>query len=139
MRSIWAAGLTPFAADGSINKAWFHVYINHWIEGTGIAGFFIAGKQGEFFAMSVAKRKRRFDIAVPACAGRAQDIMSCSGQNADVVLNLAAHAQACAADYIVANAPILHFFKAQGETLQRSCEIIASAVDVGIALWSHPQ
>ena len=138
MRGIWAAALMPFAEDLSIDEAGFRGNIDHWIEDLGIDGFFIAGKQGEFFAMSVEERKRAFDLAVSACGGRAQTIMSCSDQNMDVVIDLARHAQACGADYIVVHAPILHFYKAQEETLLRYYETIASKVDIGIALWSHP-
>lgn len=138
MRGIWAAALMPFAEDMSIDEAGFRANIDHWIGDLGIDGFFIAGKQGEFFSMSVDERKRCFDLAVSACAGRAQTIMSCSDQNMDVVIDLARHAQACGADYIVVHAPVLHFFKAQDETLLRYYETIASKVDIGIALWSHP-
>ncbi len=138
MRGIWAAALMPFAEDLSIDEAGFRANIDHWITDLGIEGFFIAGKQGEFFSMSVDERKRSFDMAVSACAGRAQTIMSCSDQNMDVVIDLAHHAQACGADYIVVHAPMLHFFKAQDETLLRYYETIASNVDIGIALWSHP-
>jgi len=56
----------------------------------------------------------------------------------DVVIDLARHAQACGADYIVVHAPILHFFREQDETLLRYYETIAASVDIGIALWSHP-
>jgi 4-hydroxy-tetrahydrodipicolinate synthase len=56
----------------------------------------------------------------------------------DVVIDLARHAQGCGADYIVVHAPVLHFLKAQDETLLRYYETIASKVDIGIALWSHP-
>lgn len=138
MRGIWAAALMPFAEDLSIDEAGFRQNMEHWIEDLGIEGFFIAGKQGEFFSMSVDDRKRCFDMAVSAAAGRAQTIMSCSDQNMDVVIDLARHAQACGADYIVVHAPVLHFFRAQDETLLRYYETIASKVDIGIALWSHP-
>ncbi len=138
MRGIWAAALMPFKADGSLDEAGFAANIEHWITDLSIAGFFIAGKQGEFFSMSVDERKRCFDLAVKACAGRAQTIMSCSDQNMEVVIDLARHAQACGADYIVVHAPILHFFREQDETLTRYYETIAASVDIGIALWSHP-
>jgi 4-hydroxy-tetrahydrodipicolinate synthase len=36
------------------------------------------------------------------------------------------------------HAPILHFFKEQDETLINYYRTIASKVDIGIALWSHP-
>jgi len=138
MKGIWAAALMPFKEDGVIDEGGFRGNMEHWIEDLGIDGFFIAGKQGEFFSMSVDERKRCFDMAVDAAGGRAQTIMSCSDQNMDVVIDLAKHAQACGADYIVVHAPVLHFLKAQDETLIRYYETIAEKVDIGMALWSHP-
>lgn len=138
MKGIWAACLTPFKADGAMDEDGFRSNMNHWIEDLGIAGFFVAGKQGECFAMSLDERKRNFDLAVSAADGRAQTIMSCSDQNLDVVIDLARHAQACGADYIVVHAPVLHFQKAQDETLMRYYQTITEKVDIGVALWSHP-
>ena len=138
MKGIWAAALMPFRDDLSIDEDGFRANMDHWIGDLGIDGFFIAGKQGEFFSMSLDERKRSFDLAVSAAGGRAQTIMSCSDQNMDVVIELARHAQSCGADYIVVHAPILHFFREQDETLIRYYETIASKVDIGIALWSHP-
>ena len=138
MKGIWAAALMPFKNDLSIDEDGFRRNVDHWIGDLGIDGFFIAGKQGEFFSMSLDERKRSFDLAVDACAGRAQTIMSCSDQNMDVVIDLARHAERCGADYIVVHAPILHFFKEQDETLLNYYRTIADKVDIGIALWSHP-
>lgn len=138
MKGIWAAALMPFKDDLSIDEDGFRRNVDHWIGDLGIDGFFIAGKQGEFFSMSLDERKRCFDLAVEACGGRAQTIMSCSDQNMDVVIDLAKHAQKCGADYIVVHAPILHFFKQQDETLLNYYRTIADKVDIGIALWSHP-
>ncbi len=138
MRGIWAAANTPFHADGSIDEGGFRQNVDHWINDLGIEGLFVAGKQGEFFSMSVDERKRMFDLAVSATGDKAQTIMSCSDQNMDVVIDLAKHAQACGADYIVVHAPVLHFLKEQDETLLRYYETIASKVDIGMALWSHP-
>ena len=138
MKGIWAAALMPFRADGSMDEDGFRANMDHWISDLEIDGFFISGKQGEFFSMSVEERKRSFDLAVEAAGGRAQTIMSCSDQNMDVVIDLAKHAQDCGADYIVVHAPVLHFFKEQDETLIRYYETIAEKVDIGMALWSHP-
>jgi Dihydrodipicolinate synthase/N-acetylneuraminate lyase len=138
MRGLWAAANVPFREDGSIDEEGFRRNLEHWITDLGIDGFFVAGKQGEFFSMSLDERKRMFDLSVDAVAGRAQTIMSCSDQNMDVVIELARHAQACGADYIVVHAPVLHFFRAQDETLLNYYKTIASKVDIGMALWSHP-
>jgi 4-hydroxy-tetrahydrodipicolinate synthase len=138
MKGIWAAALTPFTSSLEIDEDGFRANIHHWIEDLSIDGLFIAGKQGEFFSMTIEERKRLFEIAVDAAAGRAPTIMSCSDQNMDVVLDLALHAQRVGADYVVIHAPVLHFLDAQDQTLLEYYKYLASKLDIGIALWSHP-
>lgn len=141
-KGVWAAALTPFHADLSIDEAGFRKNLAHWTTDLGVDGVFIAGKQGEFFSMSVPERKRTFEIAVDAATGAGKSkfgtIMSCSDQNLDTVIDLAKHAQAVGADYIVVHAPVLHFLKGQDETLFEYYKTISEQVDIGIALWSHP-
>lgn len=138
MKGIWAAALNPFAPDLALDEKAFRANIRHWIEKLGIDGLFISGKQGEFFSMSVEERKRTFDIALDATRGKAGTIMSCSDQNMDVVIDLARHAEASGADYIVVHAPVLHFLDAQDDTLYEYYRYIADKINIGIALWSHP-
>lgn len=138
MTGVWAAALTPFADDGRIDEDGFGENIRHWTRDLGIEGLFIAGKQGEFYAMTVEERKRTFELAVEATGADGQTIMSCSDQSMDVVIDLARHAQAVGADYIVVHAPLLHFTQQQDETLHRYYRTISESVDIGIALWSHP-
>ncbi len=136
-KGIWAAALTPFRPDLAIDEAGMRKNLRHWVGDLGIDGVFVSGKQGEFFAMSVAERKRTFDIAVEELGGE-RTILSCSDQNLDVVLDLARHAQAIGADYIVVHAPVLHFLHKQDETLYEYYRTISEQVEIGIALWSHP-
>lgn len=138
MTGIWAAALTPFTADGRLDEDGFRENVRHWIDDLGIAGLFISGKQGEYFSMSLQERKRTLELAVEATGSRGQTIMSCSDQNLDVVLELARHAQEAGADYIVVHAPQLPFTTAQDETLLGYYTTISQHVDIGIALWSHP-
>lgn len=138
MRGIWAAALMPFTEDLQIDEDGFRSNVRHWTDQLGIEGLFIAGKQGESYAMSLEERKRTFDLAVEASRGRGQTIMSCSDQNMDVVIDLARHAENVGADYIVVHAPLLHFTSAQDETLYEYYRTISESVDIGIALWSHP-
>lgn len=138
MKGIWAAALAPFTPSLALDEDGLRRNIDHWVGELGIDGLFIAGKQGEFFSMSLAERKRSLELAVEACRGRAATIMSCSDQNMDVVIELARHAQDAGADYIVVHAPVLHFLKEQDETLLAYYRAIAEKVDIGIALWSHP-
>src|SRR5215470_15075326 len=137
-KGIWAAALTPFAPNLALDEAGLRRNLRHWVDDLGIDGVFVCGKQGEFFSMSVAERKRSFEIAVDEAKGRYGTIMSCSDQNIDTVIELARHAQAIGADYIVVHAPVLHFLKRQDDTLLEYYRHISEQVDIGIALWSHP-
>jgi len=138
MKGIWAAALQPFKPDLSIDEDGFRHNLRHWTRDLGIDGLFIAGKQGEFFSMSLDERKRVFEIAVEETAERSATILSCSDQNMDTVLELARHAEAIGADYIVIHAPILHFVTDQDETVYEYYKYIAERVNIGIAMWSHP-
>jgi 4-hydroxy-tetrahydrodipicolinate synthase len=138
MRGIWAAAMTPFTPDLALDEAGYRANMRHWVRDLKIDGLFISGKQGEFASMSLAERKRSFELAVEATAGRAGTIMSCSDQNIDTVLELARHAQDVGADYIVVHAPVLYFMTAQDETLLEYYRYLSERLDIGIAMWSHP-
>lgn len=141
LRGVWAAAPTPFLPDLSLDEAGFRKNLRHWIDGLQIDGLFIAGKQGEFFSMSVAERKRCFELAVEESkrqGGRSKTILSCSDQNLDTVIELAQHAQHIGADFIVVHAPLLHFGKDVDSTVYAYYRYVAEQVDIGIAMWSHP-
>lgn len=140
LRGIWAAALTPFRPDDlALDEAGFRANLRHWSGALGIDGVFVAGKQGEFFSLSVAERKRSFELAVEESeGGRFGTILSCSDQNLDTVIELARHARDIGADYIVVHAPVLHFVHDRDETLYEYYRHIGEQVDIGIALWSHP-
>lgn len=138
LSGIWAAALNPFNEDGSFNEEGLRSNIRHWIDDLDIQGLFIAGKQGEFFSMSLAERKRNFEIAVEECDGKAGTIVSASDQNFDTVVELAKYAQDCGADYIVVHAPILHFLTERDDTVFNYYKILCEQVDIGIGMWSHP-
>jgi len=138
MRGIWAAALTPFV-EGSlaVDEAGLRRNLRHWIGDLGIDGFFVGGKQGEFFSLSLEERKRLFEIAVEE-AGAERTILSCSDQNMDVTIELARHAERIGAKSIVVHAPVLHFLHRQDQTLLRYYEDVASETNLAIAMWSHP-
>ena len=143
MRGIWAAAATPFKRDTlAIDEDGLRRNVRHWLDDLGIDGLFIAGKQGEFFSMSLDERKRVMQIAVEearATRGRTpQTIMSASDQNLDTVIELAQYAQQIGGDYIVVHAPTLHFHDAHDECVMEYYKYISSKVDIGMALWSHP-
>lgn len=135
LRGIWAATLTPFTADLRLDEAGWRRNVRHWVRELGIAGLFVNGKQGEFYALSVEERKRTAELAVAEGAGV---MVACSDQSLDTVIELAKHAQAIGADYIVVHTPLLYFGAHTADTLYEYYRHIAGQVEIGIALWNQP-
>jgi 4-hydroxy-tetrahydrodipicolinate synthase len=138
MRGIWAAALNPFHDDLSVNEQGLRANIRHWVDDLHIQGLFVAGKQGEFFSMTLEERKRNIAVAVEECSGKAGVIASVSDQNMETALELAQYAQGAGADYIVVHAPVLSFVHDRGEVLYQYYKRFCDALDIGIAMWSHP-
>jgi 4-hydroxy-tetrahydrodipicolinate synthase len=141
LNGIWAAVPTPFTQSLAVDEAGLRENLRHWFVDLGVAGLFICGKQGEFFSMSVAERKRVCDIAVAAAREYRPSggiMMSCSDQNIDTVIELAKHAEHAGADYIVVHAPVLHFGHHIDTTVREYYRYIASQVKMGVVMWSHP-
>jgi 4-hydroxy-tetrahydrodipicolinate synthase len=65
-------------------------------------------------------------------------MVSCSDQNLDTVVELARHAQAIGADYIVVHTPLLYFGAHTPDTIFEYYRHVAEQVDIGIALWNQP-
>jgi 4-hydroxy-tetrahydrodipicolinate synthase len=146
LRGIWAANLTPFTQDLRFDEAGFAHNMRHWIETLKLSGLFINGKMGEFFSMSLAERKRQFDIAVEVAQAvgsrgsqaRAGIITSCSDTNIDTVIELAKHSQNIGADYVIIHSPVLHFGSDTEETIYEYYRHLCEQLDIGIAMWNHP-
>src|SRR5918999_735489 len=136
LRGIWAATLTPFTSDGRLDEAGWRRNLRHWYRELGIAGLFVNGKQGEFYAMTLEERKRSAELAVAEQGGGV--MVSCSDQNLDAVVELAQHAQAVGADFVVVHTPLLYFGAHTADTLINYYRHIAKRVDIGIALWNQP-
>jgi 4-hydroxy-tetrahydrodipicolinate synthase len=136
LRGIWAATLTPFERNLHLDEAGWRRNLRHWYRDLGIAGLFVNGKQGEFYAMTVEERKRAAELAVAEGAGGV--MVSCSDQSLDTVVALAKHAQAIGADYIVVHTPLLYFGAHTSDTIFDYYRTIAEKIDIGIALWNQP-
>jgi 4-hydroxy-tetrahydrodipicolinate synthase len=137
-RGIFAAGMTPFKANGSTDEVGLRRNLHHWIDDLGISGLFVNGKQGEFFSMTLAERKRQFEIVVEEVGGSCRTIMSCSDENLDTVLELGRHAQNIGADWIIVHAPPLYFHSNVDAVLKEYYRHIAEQLDIGIAIWHQP-
>lgn len=141
LRGIWAAVPTPFTAALALDESGLKRNLRHWLVDLRIAGLFVCGKQGEFFSMTVAERKRVCELAVAAAREYAIPggiMMSCSDQNLDTVIELAKHAEGVGADYVVVHSPMLHFGQEIDSTVREYYRYVASQVRIGVVMWSHP-
>jgi 4-hydroxy-tetrahydrodipicolinate synthase len=65
-------------------------------------------------------------------------MVSCSDQSLDTVVELARHAEAIGADYVVVHTPLLYFGAHTPDTIFEYYRHIAEQVEIGIALWNQP-
>ena len=137
MKGLWGASLTPFTPDLRLDEAGFRANLRHWIRELGNGGVFVSGKQGEFFSLSLAERKRTFEIAVEEAQGRAATIMSCSDGNLDTTLDLIRHAEAIGSDFVIVQNPILYFGAHTDATVYEYFRHIAGETRLGVALWNN--
>ena len=138
LRGIYAANLTPFEEDGTVDEPGLRANLRHWIDTLKLAGLFINGKQAEFFSMSLAERKQQFDIVMDEVGDRSGTVMSCSDENLDTVLELGRHAQEIGADWIIVHAPPLYFHHDVDAVLTEYYRHIAGELDIGICIWHQP-
>ena len=146
MIGVWAANLTPFDENLKLDEKAYRENLDHWIKCLKLGGLFIAGKQAEFFSMSIAERKRLMELSVQAAddagnrdgIGRCGIVTSCSDTNLDVVLDLANHSENIGADYIIVHSPVLHFGADTDETIYEYYRYISEKINIGLAMWNHP-
>jgi 4-hydroxy-tetrahydrodipicolinate synthase len=146
MVGVWAANLTPFNESLNLDEKAYCENLDHWINKLNLGGLFIAGKQAEFFSMSLSERKRLMDLSVQVASeagnrngkGHCGIVTSCSDTNLNVVLNLAQHSQNIGADYVIVHSPVLHFGADTEETIYEYYRYLSEKIDIGLAMWNHP-
>ena len=69
MVGVWAASLSPFDAQGKLDEQAYRENLRHWINDLQLGGLFIAGKQAEFFSMSIDERRVPQDGRIQARMG----------------------------------------------------------------------
>lgn len=139
LRGVWAATLTPFADDLSVDVDGWRRNLRHWYGDLGINGLFVNGKQGEFASMTVAERMATVEIAIEEAAPFDGSVMvSVSDQHIEVAAELARHAQSAGAHLIVVHSPLLYFGAHTDDTIFEYYRYLAAQVDIGVALWNQP-
>jgi 4-hydroxy-tetrahydrodipicolinate synthase len=136
MKGLWGASLTPFDSELRIDESGFRKNLRHWRDDLKLGGIFISGKQGEFFSLSMAERKRTFEIAVEEARGAFYTIMSCWDLNLTNTIELMKYAEEIGADFVIVQNPLL-YSGASEETVYHYYRHLSDQVQIGIALWNN--
>ncbi len=138
MRGVYAASITPFTDDLKFDEVGYKKNLRHWFDNLKVAGLFTCGKQGEYFSLSLAVRKLCMELTVQEARGQQAVVMSCSDTHLEVVLELALHAQAVGADYVIVHSPTMHFGAHTDDAIYEYYRYLCEHLNIGIALWNHP-
>ncbi len=133
MRGAYAAMFTPIASDGSVNEEMIERLVEHGLS-NGLVGFYLTGSTGEGFLLSLDERKRVFDRAAKAVAGRAKLIAHVGCVATDDAVDLARHAAKVGIDWVSSVAPV--YFGQSFEAAYRHYERISNATDLPFMIYS---
>ena len=133
MEGAYSALYTPFKKDGSLNEEMVEKVIEYGIA-KGLRGFYLTGSTGEGFLLSPDERKRVFERAVKASAGRAKLIAHVGCLSSDDAVALAKHAAKVGVDWVSSVAPVYfgQCFAAAFDHYKR----ISSATDLPFMIYS---
>lgn len=104
---IIPALLTPFSADGQVNRQMLAGLVDYFIL-QGVAGLYICGSTGEGLLMTEEERETVAEVVVTACAGRVPVIVHVGAPATFMAERLVAHAAQVGADAIASIPPLYY-------------------------------
>lgn len=132
---IYAAMLTPFAADGGINDSELRRMTEFMIQ-KGLHGLFPTSSVGEFVHMAPDQICRCMEIVVDQAAGRVPVTPGVSATCAANAIYLAKYAQALGCPAVVVCPP--YYYPISQASLAAHVTAIADAVDIPLILYNIP-
>ena len=125
--------IQPLNDDYSIDYEGTKAWINRQIE-MGVDSIICDGACGEWLTFSVEERKKIYEVAVEAVAGRVPLLANTSHPNVLQGLELAQHAQDVGCDALMHCTPYANSSSDDG--VYRYYKYIADRVDIGICLYN---
>ncbi len=133
VRGIWAAMTTPFGSNGEVDLPALRADTRHLVEELAVDGIFCAGVMAEFWALTVAERRRVVETVVDEVAGRCGVVAHTGHHSAREAIELTRHAEAAGADFAVLLNP--YYPRVEEAGLYEWFTEVTSAVDLGIWLF----
>ncbi len=134
-KGIFSPAVTIFDKNGQFDFEANEIVINNLID-NGINGIAFLGSMGEFFNISLEKKKELIDFALKTVNGRVKVLIGTGGTDVDEVVELTKYAQGAGADAALVVSP--YYFKLDDESLYRYYAYVASSTDMDIMLYNFP-
>ncbi|WP_313670563.1 dihydrodipicolinate synthase family protein [Sandarakinorhabdus sp.] len=126
---------TPFHDDGRIDEAAFAANLEGLIA-AGATGFVVGGCTGEFWALSHEERKRLFDVAHEAIAGRVTLIAGTGAVSVEETVALTRHAEAAGCDGALILPP--YFVKLSDDEIFAHFADVCALIGLPVVLYNIP-
>jgi len=126
---------TPFHDDGRIDEAAFAANLEGLIA-AGATGFVVGGCTGEFWALSHEERKRLFDVAYEAIAGRVTLIAGTGAVSVEETVALTRHAEAAGCDGALILPP--YFVKLSDDEIFAHFADVTALIGLPVVLYNIP-
>ncbi|WP_425058930.1 putative 2-dehydro-3-deoxy-D-pentonate aldolase YjhH [Sporomusa carbonis] len=132
---VYAAMLTPFKADGSINETVLRQMVDFMIA-KGLHGLFPVSSVGEFAHMSLEQCFEIMEIVVDQAAGRVAVTPGVSATCAENSIKLARKAEKLGCQGVVICPP--YYYPISQENMEKHFELVADSVNLPVILYNIP-
>jgi 4-hydroxy-tetrahydrodipicolinate synthase len=126
---------TAFHDNGRIDEAAFAANLEGLIA-AGATGFVVGGCTGEFWALSHEERKRLFDVAYEAIAGRVTLIAGTGAVSVEETVALTRHAEAAGCDGALILPP--YFVKLSDDEIFAHFADVCAQIGLPVVLYNIP-
>ena len=106
LEGVFTALVTPFAKDGSVDKASLENLVEFQID-KGISGLVPVGTTGESPTLNHEEHDKVIETVIDKTAGRVPVIAGTGSNSTDEAIRLTKHAKEAGADYSLQVAPLL--------------------------------
>lgn len=125
---------TPFDGDGTIDEDGLRHNVRTTLARPGVGGLSVHSLHQEFWALTLAERKRVAEIVLDEAGGRAPVVIGCSDPAAASVIDLARHAQAAGADLVMVWPP--YYGPRSPVGVRAFYEYVAGRIDIGMVVYA---
>lgn len=125
---------TPFDADGAIDEEELRHNVRETLARPGVGGLSVHSLHQEFWALTIAERKRLAEIVLDEVQGHAPVIIGCSDPSPVNVVDLARHAADAGADLVMVWPP--YFGPRSPAGVRDFYDYVAQRIDIGMAVYS---